>query len=295
MKAELPICSVSGGKDSTALYGLMVEYYGQDFLPIFADTGHEHPVTVNYVKNLHIMAGGPPVVIVRADFRIPMKMRRASRIKKVRKHPVGSDAYKKALAFARKMKPTGHLFLDMMVWQNAVPTSKSQFCTEHLKLWPIMFYLEKHYPRDRYEWVTHTGMRAQESVDRASRQPFEWDTFFNCMAVKPLIYQTEDQIFEYLALKGIPPNPLYEAGNSRVGCYPCRFANKQQLANLPDWAWERLKHYEQVLGISWFYKETLDSVRDWSKTTHGGRQYGLFLTADQPDTPSCVTGWKACE
>lgn len=49
---EIRICSVSGGKDSTALYCLMVEYYGHDFVPIFADTGNEHPVTINYVRNL---------------------------------------------------------------------------------------------------------------------------------------------------------------------------------------------------------------------------------------------------
>lgn len=62
------ICSVSGGKDSTALYLLMMEYHGQDFLPIFANTGHEHPVTLNYVRNLHHMTGGPEVQFVEADF-----------------------------------------------------------------------------------------------------------------------------------------------------------------------------------------------------------------------------------
>lgn len=58
---EIRICSVSGGKDSTALYCLMVETYGHDFVPVFADTGNEHRVTINYVRNLHIMAGGPEV------------------------------------------------------------------------------------------------------------------------------------------------------------------------------------------------------------------------------------------
>jgi 3'-phosphoadenosine 5'-phosphosulfate sulfotransferase (PAPS reductase)/FAD synthetase len=76
---ELPICSVSGGKDSTALYLLMMEYFGNNFLPIFSDTGHEHPVTVNYVRNLHLMTGGPEVVVVHADFRKPIATRRASK------------------------------------------------------------------------------------------------------------------------------------------------------------------------------------------------------------------------
>lgn len=42
---EVNIISVSGGKDSTALYLLAIEFFGKDFIPVFADTGNEHPVT----------------------------------------------------------------------------------------------------------------------------------------------------------------------------------------------------------------------------------------------------------
>ena len=54
------IVSVSGGKDSTALYCWAIEQWGKDgFRAVFADTGNEHPVTYNYVRNMHEMAGGP--------------------------------------------------------------------------------------------------------------------------------------------------------------------------------------------------------------------------------------------
>lgn len=292
MKKELPICSVSGGKDSTALYCLMVEYYGQDFLPIFSDTGHEHPVTLNYVRNLHLMAGGPPVVFVQADFKNQIRMRRLSRIKELHKFQIGSDDYAQALMMARKMKPTGNRFLDMMIWKNAVPTGKIQFCTEHLKLWPQKFYLTDYFPN--HEWIIHLGIRAGESKARSTRQPFEFNTFFDCMAVLPLLYLTTEEVFAYLASKGVPPNPLYELGHDRVGCFPCIHANKNQLALLPDWVWDRLKWFEKVLGISWFADESIDQVREWCKTSRGGSQYNMFRNAPE-DAPLCMTDWSICE
>lgn len=289
---ELPICSVSGGKDSTALYCLMVEYYGNKFLPIFADTGHEHPVTVNYVRNLHVMAGGPPVVIVRADFKEAIRMRRKARIQEVKKHDPGTEEYRAKLTWARKMKPSGNPFLDMMIWKNAVPTGKLQFCTEHLKLWPIKFYLEKHYP-DR-KWVMFRGLRAGESKERARKHPFSFHSFYDCEDVLPLLYESESAIFDYLASRGVPPNPLYELGNTRVGCFPCIHANKNQLAALPDWAWSRLEWFESVLGLQWFPHRSIQQVRDWCQTSYGGRQFDMFR-AQNEDAPSCMSEWSHCE
>lgn len=292
MKPILPILSISGGKDSTLLYCLGVEFYGQNFLPIFADTGNEHPVTLNYVRNLHLMAGGPPVIFVAADFKNQIKMRRLSRVKELKKFDVGSWYYNRALSMARKMKPSGNRFLDMMIWKNAVPTGKLQFCTEHLKLWPQKFYLEANYPN--HEWFIHLGIRAGESKARSTRQPFAWNSFFDCLEVCPLIYLTTEEVFSWLQHFGVPPNPLYQAGNDRVGCYPCIHANKQQLALLPDWVWAKLSHWESVLGLSWFPNESINQVREWSKTSHGGSQYDIFKSTTE-DTPSCLSSWSHCE
>lgn len=46
------IVSVSGGKDSTALYCWAIEQWGKDgFRAVFADTGNEHPVTYNFMQS----------------------------------------------------------------------------------------------------------------------------------------------------------------------------------------------------------------------------------------------------
>lgn len=240
-----------------------------------ADTGHEHPVTINYVRNLHIMAGGPEVQFVQADF--------SSRLKKRRDAP-----------------PSGYIFLDLMLWKGRAPSTKAQFCTEHLKLWPIKFYLDKHFP-DR-TWVMHTGIRAGESARRSRMQPFSWNGFFDCWSVMPMIYNSEQDQYEYLQSKGVPPNPLYALGYGRVGCFPCIHANKTELSLLPEWAWERLELYESKIGRSWFPAgflpggniPTIQQVRDWCRTSHGGKQFNLFRSAPE-DAPSCMSGWIKCE
>ncbi|MEM9859071.1 MAG: phosphoadenosine phosphosulfate reductase family protein [Bacteroidota bacterium] len=276
---ELNIISVSGGKDSTALYLLAQEFYGRDFLPIFADTDNEHPVTLNYVKNLHHLADGPKVQIVKADFAKHLKR--------------------------KGIKPSGNSFLDMALWKGRMPSSKAQFCTEHLKLWPIRFYLEKHYPPTKYKWIMHTGIRGAESKKRAARQPYSYNGFFNCLSVLPMLYESDKSMFNLMESRQVPPNPLYALGHKRVGCFPCIHANKTQLALLPDWAWERLAWFEKESGSTWFSPKTvpwkgkgelvyINEVREWCKTSHGGRQYDAFKSAPA-DIPSCMSGFIECE
>lgn len=274
---QIKVVSVSGGKDSTALYLLAIEMWGHDFIPIFADTGHEHPVTYNYIRNLPQMAGGPEIHWVQADFSARLE----------RKGLVSS----------------GNPFLDLMLWKGRAPSTKAQFCTEHLKLYPILFWLEAHYPTD--EWIMFTGIRAGESFRRSTRQPFEWNEYFDCESVLPMLYTTEVEVFEYLECKGVPPNPLYSLGFERVGCFPCIHARKSELASLPNWVWEKLKYWEQRLGRSWFpsgilpgkpkgYIPSIDEVREWCKTQRGGRQYDVFKQ-DAADIPSCMSTWGVCE
>lgn len=269
-------------KDSTALYLTMQEYLGNNFLPLFANTGHEHPVTVNYVRNLHHMTGGPQVQIIEGDF---------------------SSALKR-----RDMDPTGNAFLDMMLWKGRAPSTKAQFCTEHLKLWPMLFFLQKNYPKDQYEWIMYTGIRQAESASRRKRYDTHWkyNPFYECDTVMPLLKESEEFVFSLLESHGVPPNPLYAMGYSRVGCFPCIHARKDELMLLPDWAWERLEWYESHLGRSWFpsgilpgkpkgYIPSIAEVREWAMTSRGGSQYNLFRSQPTSDTPSCMTGWHECE
>lgn len=274
---SLKIVSVSGGKDSTALYLWALEQWGlEGFKAVFADTGHEHPVTYNYVRNLHVMAKGPEVVWVKADFRE---------------------------ALEKKEKPvSGNPFRDLIVWKGRVPSTKAQFCTEHLKLKPIKQWLES-IRSDSDVVEMYVGIRAAESLRRSTMPEVEWSDYYDCDLFRPLLKWSEEQVWELLKKNGVPPNPLYtEANAARVGCYPCIHARKSELASLPDWAWDRLAEHEKAVGRSWFsaglvpgvFIPTIEQVKEWSKTSRGGRQVDLFAPTPT-DVPTCMSTWGVCE
>lgn len=313
----LRIISVSGGKDSTALYLWAINQWGRHgFRAVFADTGHEHPVTLNYVRNLAEMAKGPSIEWVKADFADVLK--------------------------AKGKEPSGNAFLDMMLWKGRAPSAMAQFCTEHVKLRPIRDWLERN--RNGSDVEMYVGIRAGESSKRAKMPEREWSDFYDdTEIVRPLLRWTEEQVFAYLETHGVPPNPLYGHGSNRVGCYPCIHARKAELAGMPDWAWDKLAEWEKRLGRTWFsfgevplttaqrtelaeiksrimsavedvmtgvpleedpYAELTDwknrnspsvaEAREWAKTSRGGRQFTIF-GADTKDVPSCMSTWGVCE
>lgn len=267
------VVSVSGGKDSTALYCWAIEQFGAEgFRAVFADTGHEHPVTYNYLRNLPTIAKGPAIEWVKADFT--EKVKRKGKI------------------------PQGNPFLDMWLWKGRAPSARAQFCTEHLKLRPILKWLEENRGDD--EPVMYTGIRAGESVRRSKMPAREWAPLYDCYTERPLLEWTEPQVFAFLKKHNVEPNPLYAEGFRRVGCFPCIHARKSELARLPEWAWEKLTSWEKIAGRTWFSPlkpgqiTTVDEMKEWSKTTHGGTQFDLW-SEDAKDIPSCMSTWGACE
>ena len=69
------IVNISGGKDSAACYLLALQR-GATFRAVMADTGNEHPVTIDYAERLAERTGGPQVEIYRADFTANMARKR---------------------------------------------------------------------------------------------------------------------------------------------------------------------------------------------------------------------------
>jgi len=293
------IVSVSGGKDSTALYLWAIEQWGKDgFLSVFADTGHEHPVTYNYLRNLPAMANGPEIAWVKANFT-----------DKVR---------------AKGIEPQNSPFIDMWLWKGRAPSARAQFCTEHLKLRPIQAWLEG-WRKDSDIVEMYVGIRAAESERRSKMPPQEWSDMYECDVFRPLLTWTEEEVWAMLSKHNVPPNPLYQHGSARVGCYPCIHSRKSELASMPDWAWEKLAHWEKLAGRTWFsfgdipltndqklelkkaqgndtltaelkdrFSPRVMEVREWTKTSRGGKQFDMFA-ADSADVPTCMSTWGVCE
>ena len=94
---EHNIISVSGGKDSTALLLLALERVPESSLEaVFADTGHEHPQTYEYIAYLSDQVF--PIRVIRADFSADIARKREFVATKWREQGVPEDKVERALA-----------------------------------------------------------------------------------------------------------------------------------------------------------------------------------------------------
>lgn len=66
MAQTINVMSVSGGKDSAAMWIYAIKELGMEVMPVFCDTGNEHPLTYEYVDYLESQLG--PVKRIKADF-----------------------------------------------------------------------------------------------------------------------------------------------------------------------------------------------------------------------------------
>jgi 3'-phosphoadenosine 5'-phosphosulfate sulfotransferase (PAPS reductase)/FAD synthetase len=80
----------------------------------------------------------------------------------------------------------------------------------------------------------------------------EFSDYHDGCIIRPILRWSKEEVFSFLRMRDVPPNPLYALGYERVGCFPCIHANKGELALLPDWAWEKLVEWEKRLGRTWF-------------------------------------------
>jgi phosphoadenosine phosphosulfate reductase len=68
-------------------------------------------------------------------------------------------------------------------------------------------------------WVT--GIRREQTPERASARVLEWDSRFGLFKVNPLATWTRDDVAAYVRLFDVPTNPLHVRGYPSIGCAPC--------------------------------------------------------------------------
>lgn len=309
------IVSVSGGKDSTALLALAVVQDVPGLTAVFADTGHEHPTTLDYIAYLSdwlAAQGRAPIQTVRADFTDAIARRRAyllqiaageaqDRYGKVRHTP------ETAAHAAASMVATGIPFLDLMLLKGRFPGARSRFCTSELKTAPI--YEHAILPAlDEAGYVeSWQGVRAAESRAREGLAPVE-DMGGGLYIVRPILRWGVDDVWEAHRAVGLQPNPLYTQGMGRVGCMPCIMARKDEVLEISrrfPAEIDRIEDWEaRVAAVSKRQSATLfptsagrgHGIRacvEWSKTSRGGVQFDLERAAD--GTGICSSVYGLCE
>ena len=303
------IVSVSGGKDSTALLLLALERETPNLEVVFADTGHEHAQTYDYVRYLEETLS-VPIRWVRADFRMRIANKREFVVKQWAKDGVPQAQIDRALEL---LVPTGNPFLDLCLWKGRFPSTKARFCTMELKHDPIIKKVMTPALRDSSLVLSWQGVRRQESIARAKLYDFDLDADLpGIWNYRPIVRWTVDEVFSFHRRHGIKHNPLYEQGMGRVGCMPCIHARKDELREIgsrfPEEIdrvanWERLVSetakrasatFRTAVGADSeevsYETHGIWSAVEWAKTTHGGRQYDLIASISEPSVCSSVYG-----
>jgi 3'-phosphoadenosine 5'-phosphosulfate sulfotransferase (PAPS reductase)/FAD synthetase len=321
------VLSFSGGKDSTALYLLaherreQIAHRDHDIEVVFADTGHEHPLTYEFVRELPTkVMDGLPIRWVKADFSADFARKRAFVEKHWPEHGVPAARVERAIQLLSA--PTGIPFLDLCMMKGRFPSTRRRFCSEETKHKPVFDQVQAPIlatGRDVWSWQ---GVRADESESRRHLPRMDLAlthaTGAELVNVRPIHRWTVEQVFAMHRRHGVAPNPLYLHGMGRVGCFPCIHCTKDELKQIgmrfPEEIdrvdeWEVLVGEASKRGVSTFFSydkipgdhqhdtsAPMPRIRDvveWSRTGRGGRQFDLLL--DETDGVTCSSLYGLCE
>jgi len=68
-------------------------------------------------------------------------------------------------------------------------------------------------------WIT--GIRREQTPERASASAIELDPKFGLVKVNPLVFWSAEDVWRYVEDHDVPVNPLHQRGYSSIGCAPC--------------------------------------------------------------------------
>lgn len=289
------IVGFSGGCDSQACAGWVLERFPKaDVILLNSDAGgNEHPLTTEHIRwhSEHVH----PVVMVQAIVRDLMGI--GSRD--------GATYDRRQLLEAGLADDTALLTFDMLAYVKGIfPSRKAQFCTKILKLQPQLRWMADNLPAGE-SWTRYAGVRADESQDRKDLPERQWDDWFDCELVRPLIKWSKADVFAYLKARGEQVNPLYTMGFGRVGCAPCINSGKEDILNwatrFPDMI-DKVREWERKVGRTFFAPMVpgkvinwVDAVVEWAKTVRGGKQYALPFFQAEASSGACSSKYGLCE
>lgn len=225
------LAQFSGGKDSQACLIWAVKKYGnRNVTAVFCDTGWEHQDTYAHINSVVQQLGVPLITL-----------------------------------HSKKYKD----FVDMSIRKSRFPSSQHRFCTSELKVIPMIDYILS---QDE-SFIIIQGIRAKESKSRAGydvecsyfkeyftddvkglyhkKAVLEWCKTHDASVLRPIFHWSAQEVIDYILANGQRPNPLYERGFSRVGCFPCVMCRHRevQLISKDEWASNRLFNAEQRMKI----------------------------------------------
>jgi len=156
-----------------------------------------------------------------------------------------------------------HSFFHTLATRKGIPTRRIRWCCEIYK------------EQGGAGKVKVLGIRAAESARRANNwrifTPWRKDNSFCC---NPILYWTDDDVWEYIRSRNLPYCKLYDEGFTRLGCVGCPMGRQQRAQQFERWpgyrdAWLR--------AITKYWETHKD------KLNRGGKPYTIsrFSTAKE--------------
>jgi 3'-phosphoadenosine 5'-phosphosulfate sulfotransferase (PAPS reductase)/FAD synthetase len=142
---------------------------------------------------------------------------------------------------------------ELVVHKGMFPSRVRRFCTQELKVFPLAKFVTARAQALECEIVNAVGIRAEESEARAKFAEWEWQETFDCDVWRPILRWSFEDVVAIHKRHGLAPNPLYLRGASRVGCWPCIYARKEEIrlvAEVDPGRIDRIRELERVVGAA---------------------------------------------
>jgi 3'-phosphoadenosine 5'-phosphosulfate sulfotransferase (PAPS reductase)/FAD synthetase len=192
--------------------------------------------------------------------------------------------------------------MPQLMKERGIPMQKARFCTQELKVFPIREYLANF-----NVYVQAKGIRKEEATANNNRDvdEFEYDYGTLMYTWYPIAEYTLQDVWDIHHRYNFRVNPLYDMGFSRVGCAPCIFARKNELANWNELAKDHIdiireaerqrnfpyisptgkpkQYHNKVSGNGKSYAD-IDSIMIWANTeSKDHKHYKPDEKEDNPD------------
>lgn len=93
-----------------------------------------------------------------------------------------------------------------------------------------------------HAWMS--GIRRDQSADRAQAKVVGWDKKFGLVKISPLANWTKKDVWTRITDESIPYNPLHDQGFPSIGCWPCTRAVAEGEADERAGRWSGMKKTE---------------------------------------------------